>query len=101
MSGSNDKNVGEIDVGYVANLARLALSEREIELFQSQLGDVMEHVQKIRGLDLTGIEPTSHAHPVSNVFRKDEVRESLPRDVVLKNAPVPSDGQFLLPKIIE
>ncbi len=92
---------GGIDVRYVANLARLALTEEEIATFQGQLSQIVEYVQAIDRLDVTGIEPTSHALPRYNVFRADEVRPSLDRDTVLRNAPSSRDGQFIVPKIVE
>ena len=59
----------DIDVAYVARLARLQLSDEEIATFQGQLADIVEYVRKISELDLSGIEPTSHAHPVHYVMR--------------------------------
>ena len=91
----------EIDVAYVARLARLALSDEEVATFQGQLGDIVEYVRKLGELDLSGIEPTSHAHPVYNVLRKDGVREGLAHDTVMANAPSSRDGQFIVPKIVE
>ena len=100
----NDQNAqpGEdIDVAYVARLARLQLSDEEVATFQSQLGDIVEYVRKISELDLSGIEPTSHAHPVHNVLRKDGARDGLAHDDVMANAPLSRDGQFIVPKIVE
>jgi aspartyl-tRNA(Asn)/glutamyl-tRNA(Gln) amidotransferase subunit C len=90
-----------IDVAYVAHLARLQLSDDEIRTFQAQLEQVVEYVRQIRQLNLDGIEPTSHAHPVVNVLRKDEARPSLDRDCVLKNAPAVIQDQFMVPRIVE
>ena len=91
----------EIDVAYVARLARIALTEDEARTFQAQLGDIVEYVRKIGRLDLEGIEPTSHAHPVQNVFRHDEARAGLDHEDVMANAPREVDGQFIVPKIVE
>lgn len=90
-----------IDVPYVANLARLALTEAEIATFQGQLSQIVDYVRTINQLDLSGIAPTSHAHPLENVFRADEVKPSLDRDAVMRNAPLSRDGQFIVPKIVE
>ncbi len=91
----------KIDVRYVANLARIKLSDEEVETFQGQLEQIVEYVEKIGELDVSGIEPTSHAHPVQNVFRKDAVTESLARADVMANAPEQTDEQFKVPKIVE
>ena len=101
MSKKTDKQTDHIDVAYVAHLARLRLSDEEIVTFQQQLEDVVDYVQKIGELDLGSIEPTSHAHPVQNVFRKDEIRPGIAHDVVINNAPTHRDGEFLVPKIVE
>jgi len=91
----------KIDVRYVAHLARLYLTDEEAETFQRQLEDTVGYVRKIGELDLAGIEPTSHAHLVQNVFRADEPREGLDRDTVLENAPAGEQGQFIVPRIVE
>lgn len=92
---------GGIDVAYVAHLARMHLSAEERAVFQPQLEHIVGYIQKIRELDLTGIDPTSHARPLLNVFRADEVRPGLERDAALANAPARSDDLFLVPKIVE
>ena len=91
----------KIDVRYVANLARIELSDDEVKTFQNQLEDVVGYIEKIGELDVDGIEPTSHTHPVMNVFRKDELKPSLDREDVLANAPEEVDSQFKVPKILE
>ena len=90
-----------IDVRYVAHLARLHLTDEEAATFQRQLEETVGYVRKIEELDLDGIEPTSHAHLVQNVFRSDEAREGLDHDDVLENAPLSEQGQFIVPKIVE
>lgn len=90
-----------IDVRYVARLARLDLSEAEIGMFQGQLAHVLEYVHRLSQLDVEGIEPTSHAAKVQNVFRRDEVRPGLDRDGILANAPARVEDQFMVPKIFE
>jgi aspartyl-tRNA(Asn)/glutamyl-tRNA(Gln) amidotransferase subunit C len=98
---SDRSDSGKIDVSYVANLARLELTADEVQRFQRQLEDIVGYVHKIGDLDLDGIEPTSHAWPVLNVFRADEVRPGLDHDAVMANAPKARDGQFVVPKIVE
>jgi aspartyl-tRNA(Asn)/glutamyl-tRNA(Gln) amidotransferase subunit C len=90
-----------IDVAYVAHLARLHLTADEIRTFEGQLEQIVHHVNKMKELDLAGIEPTSHAVAMQNVFRADEVKPGLARDVVLANAPARNEDQFLVPRIVE
>ena len=91
----------KIDVAYTANLARLELTEAEQALFQSQLEDIVKYVAKISEVDIEGVKPMMHGRPLSNVFREDEVRPSLDREVALKNAPARVGDEFLLPMIVE
>jgi aspartyl-tRNA(Asn)/glutamyl-tRNA(Gln) amidotransferase subunit C len=88
------------DVEYVAWLARLELSEEEKERFTRQLGQVLEHAEKIKSLDTEDVEPTSHAVPLKNVMRSDEVRPCLSQEEALSNAPRAQDGYFAVPRII-
>ena len=88
-------------VRHVARLSRLALTEAEIEEMTRNLCDILEYVWKINELDTNGVEPLAHALTQSNVFREDELRQSLPRDVALANAPAESEGCFKVPRIIE
>ena len=92
--------VKKIDVPYVAQLARLTLTEEEVQVFQGQLEQIVDYVKAIQQVDVSGVEPMAHATRVQNVFRKDEERKGLDRDVVLKNAPAHDGEQFLVPKII-
>jgi aspartyl-tRNA(Asn)/glutamyl-tRNA(Gln) amidotransferase subunit C len=88
------------EVEHVAWLARLELSEEEEERFSKQLGQVLEHASKIKEVDTSNVPPTSHSLPLKNVFREDEVRESLSQEEALSNAPQKEKGAFLVPKII-
>ncbi len=91
----------KIDVRYVANLARIALDDEEVAVFQKQLEQIVGYVDKLGELDVAGIEPTSHAHPVTNVFREDVVRQGLEHESVMHNAPEETMDQFKVPKIVE
>ncbi len=91
----------KIDVAYVAELARLELTDEEKALFQPQLEGIVKYVDKIAEVDVTGVEPMVHGASVRNVFREDEVVPSLPADVALANAPKRVEDEFLLPKIVE
>jgi aspartyl-tRNA(Asn)/glutamyl-tRNA(Gln) amidotransferase subunit C len=89
------------DVRYVAQLARLDLSDAEIAKFQEQLGQVLTHVEKLGKVDVTGVEPTAHANQVVNAFRPDEAREWFTSAEALANAPRSANGLFVVPKVIE
>ncbi|HOJ78255.1 MAG TPA: Asp-tRNA(Asn)/Glu-tRNA(Gln) amidotransferase subunit GatC [Bacillota bacterium] len=89
------------EVEHVARLARLELNENEKEEFTGQLNEILHFVEKLNQLDTTGIEPTAHAIPVTNVFRADEIRESLDPELALQNAPVREGDFFKVPKVLE
>jgi aspartyl-tRNA(Asn)/glutamyl-tRNA(Gln) amidotransferase subunit C len=91
----------KFDVRYVAELARIKLEPGEIATFESQLGHVLEHVQKLNHLDVSQVEPTAHSFPIYNVFREDEIRPSLDREAVLANAPRQAQGLFIVTKVVE
>ncbi|HYQ79210.1 MAG TPA: Asp-tRNA(Asn)/Glu-tRNA(Gln) amidotransferase subunit GatC [Solirubrobacterales bacterium] len=82
---------------HVAKLARLRLSEEEVERMVGELSGILGHVDRIGNLDLEGVEPTSHVVALENVLRADEPRPSLPRDLALSQAPEPQDGAFRAP----
>jgi aspartyl-tRNA(Asn)/glutamyl-tRNA(Gln) amidotransferase subunit C len=91
----------EIDVKYVAHLARLALTPEEERQLGTQLGNILGYIEKLRELDVSGVEPTAHAVPMVNVTRPDEIRPSLPHEDALRNAPKKGGGLFIVPKIVE
>jgi aspartyl-tRNA(Asn)/glutamyl-tRNA(Gln) amidotransferase subunit C len=82
---------------HVARLARLKLTEEEVERMASELSGILEHVEHINELDLEGVEPTSHVVAVENVLRPDEPRPSWPRDEMVERAPDPASGSFRVP----
>lgn len=88
-------------IDHVAMLARLNLSESEKELFSKQVDGIIEYIDKLNELDTADVEPTAHVLPIKNAFRKDELRNSLPRDKALQNAPAKEDGFYRVPRIIE
>ena len=88
------------EVLHVARLARLALSEEEIERLTEQLGAILEAVGKVAELDLTDVPPTSHPLDLVNVARADEAQPSLPRAEALANAPDVEGGFFKVPPAI-
>ena len=91
----------EIDVKYVAHLARLSLSPEEEQKISEQLGNILGHIEKLKEVDVSGVEPTAHAFPLVNVTRPDEVRPSLSQEDALRNAPAQANGLFMVPKIVE
>jgi aspartyl-tRNA(Asn)/glutamyl-tRNA(Gln) amidotransferase subunit C len=91
----------EIDVRYVANLARLELKPEEEARIGAQLGQVLEYIDQLKKLDVSQVEPTAHAAPRVNVMRPDEVQSSLPRSEALRNAPAQLNDLFQVPKIVE
>jgi aspartyl-tRNA(Asn)/glutamyl-tRNA(Gln) amidotransferase subunit C len=82
---------------HVAKLARLGLSEAEVETMTGELSGILAHVDRIAALDLEGVAPTSHVVELENVLRADAPHESLPQDVALASAPDPVDGAFRVP----
>ena len=82
---------------HVARLARLGLSEDEVEEASRELSGILEHVERMNKLDLEGVEPTSHVVELENVLRADEPRESWPREEILEPAPDPAEGAFRVP----
>ena len=91
----------ELDVKYVAHLARLALTPDEEKKLGAQLGHILGYIEKLRELDVSNVEPTAHAVPLVNVTRADEIRPSLPHEDALRNAPRQAGGLFIVPKIVE
>jgi aspartyl-tRNA(Asn)/glutamyl-tRNA(Gln) amidotransferase subunit C len=91
----------ELDVAYVARLARLRLTTEEMALFQEQLGHVLEHVTKLREVDVSGVEAAAHAVPIFNVFRDDVPRDWFTAEEALQNAPRQASGLFVVTKVVE
>jgi aspartyl-tRNA(Asn)/glutamyl-tRNA(Gln) amidotransferase subunit C len=89
--------ISRADVLHVARLARLELSEAEVERMTVELGKVLDSIAKIGELDLEGVPPTSHVVEVSNALRPDVSRPSLPREVALASAPLVADDGFAVP----
>ncbi|MDQ4088730.1 MAG: Asp-tRNA(Asn)/Glu-tRNA(Gln) amidotransferase subunit GatC [Actinomycetota bacterium] len=88
------------DVAHVARLARLDLTEEELDRFAGQLAAVLEHAADLAVLDTAGVPPTAHPFPLVNVLRDDVVGPSLDRDEVLATAPAAEDGRFRVPRIL-
>ena len=91
----------EIDVKYVAYLARLALTPEEEKKLGAQLGQILGYVEKLKEVDVSQVEPTAHAMPLNNVTRPDELHPSLSHEDGMRNAPAQASGLFMVPKIVE
>jgi aspartyl-tRNA(Asn)/glutamyl-tRNA(Gln) amidotransferase subunit C len=96
MAGTSD-----LDVAYVARLARINLTQDEAKTFQKQLDDVLKYVEELRRLDVTSVEAAALALPVFNVFREDAPRDWFTREQALSNAPRQANGLFVVPKVVE
>ena len=93
-------SISEEQVRHVALLARLELSDEQIEAIGEDLNSILGHIDTIQQLDLEGVEPTAHPLDVVNVARADAVRPGLSQDDAVKNAPHSQDGAFVIPQIV-
>ncbi|MGJ3241914.1 MAG: Asp-tRNA(Asn)/Glu-tRNA(Gln) amidotransferase subunit GatC [Opitutales bacterium] len=92
---------GNIDIDYVARLARIALTDEEKVRYAAQLGDVLAHFERLQAIDVSGVEPTAHTFPVVNVWQEDEPTQPFAPEEALRNAPRQRDNQIVVPKVIE
>ena len=90
-----------LDVRHIAKLARIALTEEEVRTFQGQLGRVLEHIEHLKKLDVSTVEPTAHTYPMFNITREDVPGISLPREKALALAPRAANNLILVPKVVE
>jgi aspartyl-tRNA(Asn)/glutamyl-tRNA(Gln) amidotransferase subunit C len=93
-------SIGRDEVAKVARLARLQLTDDELDVFTGQLAAVLGHFADVEALDVAGVPPTAHPYPLRNVLRPDEVRPSLNRDEVLAAAPAAESGRFRVPPVL-
>jgi len=91
----------ELDVAYVAQLARLHLTAEETKLFQKQLGDVLKYAEKLKEVNVEGVEAAAHAVPIFNVFREDTARDWFTAAEALSNAPRQANNLFIVTKVVE
>jgi len=101
MGDTDQAKAKGLDVAYVAHLARLQLTDAEIDLFQGQMEQIVHYVEKIGALDVAGVEPLSHTVAVSNVWREDDPRPGIRHAEAMANAPEQRDGLIAVPKIVE
>lgn len=93
--------VDKKSVEYVANLARIEISFAESESLSGQLSNILAYIDKLKELNIEGIEPLRGLHLENNIFRKDEVVPSVCSEDILKNAPLREGNYFKIPKVIE
>ena len=93
----------DIDIAHVARLARLSLTEKELENYGRQCADILQHAARVSAVDASGAEPTAHPMALSNVLREDETAPEriLDRETVLSQAPAMEDGLFRVPPALE
>ncbi|HEY0946943.1 MAG TPA: Asp-tRNA(Asn)/Glu-tRNA(Gln) amidotransferase subunit GatC [Opitutaceae bacterium] len=91
----------DLNIDHVANLARIALTPEEKSKFAAQLGEVLHHIEQLRKVDVSHVEPTAHAFPVYNVWSDDVAQPGLPVELALKNAPAQRDHMISVPKVVE
>ncbi len=91
----------DIDIAHVARLARIALTDEQLEAYRTQLGVILDHAALVQGLPTEGVEPTSHPLAMTNAFRADDEKPSLERDTVLAQAPDAVDGYFRVPPALD
>lgn len=91
----------DFDIRYIAHLARLALTPEEEATLAAQLGTILTYVEKLKEVDVTGVEPTAQVVPRLNVTRPDEITPGLSHEEALRNAPAQANGLFVVPKIVE
>lgn len=89
------------NIDYVANLARIELTDAEREKLGCQLGDILHYFEKLNEVDVSNVEPTAHAFPVYNVWNADVPSETYPPEIALRNAPAQRDNQVVVPKVVE
>jgi aspartyl-tRNA(Asn)/glutamyl-tRNA(Gln) amidotransferase subunit C len=91
----------QLNIDYVAQLARLALTDDEKRRFAQQLGDVLSYVEKLKQVDVTGVEPTAHAFEIVNVWQADAPAAPLPPEAALRNAPAAREQMIVVPKVVD
>ena len=94
-------NKGQIDIDYVARLARIELDDAEKARFSAQLDQILGYFQKLSEVDVEGVEPSSHAYAVYNVWRGDEATPAMSVEDALMNAPAKRDNQIIVPKVVD
>jgi aspartyl-tRNA(Asn)/glutamyl-tRNA(Gln) amidotransferase subunit C len=90
-----------IHIDHLANLSRLALTPEEKTKFTAQIGDILGYIEKLKEVNVEGVEPTAHATPIFNVLQADVPREGLAVEAALRNAPAQRDNMVVVPRVVE
>ena len=90
-----------INVKHLAMLARLGLTDAEVQKLEGQLGGILDYFKQLDAVDTTGIEPTSHAFPLFNVWQEDKAQAGFTLEEALMNAPKKRGGEFVVPRVVE
>lgn len=90
-----------IDIDYVANLARIALTGAEKEAFSAQLDNILKYIEKLESADVSGVQPTAHPFEVANVWRDDEAGNSFSAETATANAPAARENMVVVPKVVD
>ena len=93
--------VSRDDIIHIAKLSRLEFTVEELEKYTKDLDNIVNFANTLSEIDVTGVKPTNHILDIKNVFRKDEVKPSYDRDLILKNAPTKAGGCVSVPKVVE
>ncbi len=93
--------ISDETIEYVGILAKLDLSDEEKEQAKTDMGKMLDYIDKLNELDTSNVEPMSHVFPVNNVFREDVVVNGDNRDEIIKNAPAAKEGSFMVPKTVD
>jgi aspartyl-tRNA(Asn)/glutamyl-tRNA(Gln) amidotransferase subunit C len=91
----------QLDIDYVAKLARIALTAEEKAEYASQLANILSHIRQLEKVDVSAVEPTAHAFPVENIWSDDAARPGLTAEDALRNAPAQRENMIVVPKVIE
>ncbi|MCG3419811.1 Asp-tRNA(Asn)/Glu-tRNA(Gln) amidotransferase subunit GatC [Oceanobacillus jordanicus] len=94
-------DISKDQVKHVAHLARLAVTDEEVDKFTEQLSSIITYAEQLNELDTDGVEPTTHVLDLKNVLRKDEPKDWITQEEALKNAPDKKDGHYRVPSILE
>ena len=94
-------SVSTDDVKYIAKLSKLKISDENLEKMTNDMSNIVEFANTLSNIDITGVKPTDHILDIKNVFRKDEAKDSVKRDDILKNAPESQGGCVSVPKVVE
>ncbi len=94
-------NADSINIDYLSSLARVELSPEEKATYSRQLGQILEYFERLKSVNVDGVEPTAHAFPLENIYAEDKSREPLTPEAALQNAPSQREQQFAVPKVVE